>query len=641
MKKFMIFLLMAFLYLGTCQARSEASHPNDGKLKLLSWVTPAPDQSFLTPSGVTASPSDVASADDVVFAVSIVGSETGCPSQPITLTAVIDGPVYGEVSYLWKLDGEAAPGTNNEQTYQFIPNAENGLNDGQTHEFVVEVSPANCVLVVSPVHPFTMMDFTVTLTGPAYTCGSTSTYELVATVGNSSGVAPVSYQWYKGTDLYATTTENVLSVNSTLLNNSWKVKAVYNTLECTPESNVFDGTAVPDVELTGTVTLADPTTNPVCVDAPVTFTVTNTLQVAAAASDVFTSLGDPTYEWYVDGQLAGTTNGTSFTTSFGNAGTHNVMVKPVYENYDCTVIPTDNKNITVVAAPELTINGSNMICDGQTHNTITASAGYTSYTWTKPDGSTATGATLDAIAPGYYTLAATAASGCTATADFTVYQFGGDLQVQGPEYNVCPGDVITMHADYQGLAGENITYSWTGPGDATTVLGTGSALTVTVPTNASGLLTYHVTATSAAGCSITYDVKVNVLTPTQASISVAVDVNSLCEGGAVTATADVGDYEGDLDWYMNGMLLPGMYANPITMNLNQPGTYTFAAAPANTVCSSINPSEVTAANTVTVHAAPELTVTGDNVICQNATATMTADWSQWFLPCYCYIRNWS
>lgn len=50
MKKFMIFLLMAFLYLGTCQARSESAHPNDGKLKLLSWVTPTPSQSFLTRS---------------------------------------------------------------------------------------------------------------------------------------------------------------------------------------------------------------------------------------------------------------------------------------------------------------------------------------------------------------------------------------------------------------------------------------------------------------------------------------------------------------------------------------------------------------------------------------------------------------
>ena len=41
---------MAFLYIGTCQARSESAHPNDAQLKLLSWVSPTPDQSFMTRS---------------------------------------------------------------------------------------------------------------------------------------------------------------------------------------------------------------------------------------------------------------------------------------------------------------------------------------------------------------------------------------------------------------------------------------------------------------------------------------------------------------------------------------------------------------------------------------------------------------
>ncbi|MBR2564549.1 MAG: hypothetical protein IKE29_08005, partial [Paenibacillus sp.] len=36
--------------MGTCQARSESAHPNDAQLKLLSWVSPTPDQSFMTRS---------------------------------------------------------------------------------------------------------------------------------------------------------------------------------------------------------------------------------------------------------------------------------------------------------------------------------------------------------------------------------------------------------------------------------------------------------------------------------------------------------------------------------------------------------------------------------------------------------------
>ncbi len=46
MKKFMIFLLMAFLYLGTCQARSEATHFDNANVKLHSWVLPSSAQSF-------------------------------------------------------------------------------------------------------------------------------------------------------------------------------------------------------------------------------------------------------------------------------------------------------------------------------------------------------------------------------------------------------------------------------------------------------------------------------------------------------------------------------------------------------------------------------------------------------------------
>ena len=79
MKKFMIFLLMAFLYIGTCQARSESSHPNDAQLKLLSWVSPTPSQSFMTRSVAPPySPSDAG------LELSIVGESS-------TITSVLPG----------------------------------------------------------------------------------------------------------------------------------------------------------------------------------------------------------------------------------------------------------------------------------------------------------------------------------------------------------------------------------------------------------------------------------------------------------------------------------------------------------------------------------------------------------------------
>ena len=76
MKKFMIFLLMAFLYMGTCQARSESAHPNDAQLKLLSWVSPTPDQSFMTRSAT----------DDVNLVLLTANRESAAPGEQVALT---------------------------------------------------------------------------------------------------------------------------------------------------------------------------------------------------------------------------------------------------------------------------------------------------------------------------------------------------------------------------------------------------------------------------------------------------------------------------------------------------------------------------------------------------------------------------
>ena len=227
MKKFMIFLLMTVLYLGTCQASSEASHPNNGKLKLLSWVSPTPSESFLTRSDAA-----LPMADNTVFTVHVQGANIGCPGQNITLTATVDGPVSGNATYLWKLDGDATnlPGVNSEQIYSFNTDDIPLLSDGQTHEFTVEVSIANCELMTSPVHPFTLMDFDIQLDGPAYTCASVGSYDLVATVANTSGTLPASYQWYKGETLFATTDVNTLSVSADNLHNQWKVNAAWTAV---------------------------------------------------------------------------------------------------------------------------------------------------------------------------------------------------------------------------------------------------------------------------------------------------------------------------------------------------------------------------------------------------------------------------
>jgi len=622
MKKFMIFLLMTVLYLGTCQASSEASHPNNGKLKLLSWVTPTPSESFLTRSDAALPMADP------VFSVVIVGAENGCAGDSITLTAVIDGPMSGTATYLWKLDGDASNlyGVVTEQTYSFKPESISKLNDGLIHEFTVEVSMENCSMIKSPVHPFTKMNFTISLDGPTYTCAATSTYDLVATLGSANGVLPVSYQWFKGTSTqpFATTTENTLSLSATNLKDNWTVKAVVSgSNACTPEASK-NFTSVPELKLVGDFAMADPTNPLVCTEAPVTFTVNNQLHLETDIPSF--TLSAPSYEWYVNGQLAATTTANTYTTSFTQSGMYNVMVKPVYDNYDCTVLPTDNKNITVQSAPELTIVGNNVICDGQSSNILTATAGFASYSWTKPAATPEIVGNnkVQGTAPGTYYVTATSDAGCTVTADFTVYQFGSDMQLTASEYYVCPGDVVVLNANLDGWTNENITYAWKQPGETDYTVG-GSTLVVTVPTTATDDQTYYVKATAAEGCENEGSIIVHVVTPTEVTLNVTAGPD-VCVGNQVTATATVqtGTYSGLYDWYVNGVQVPGEHAATITMTFDQPGQYTFAAAPANTVCSTINPTTVTTNNTVNVYSIPDITITGDNVICQNTTATIMA-----------------
>ena len=97
MKKFMIFLLMAFLYLGTCQARSEATHLNGANDKLHSWVTP---------STLFGSPSDMhMSAGDVPPGTPI---HKISPSQPQNLCLNCD---HNQVIFVsnWNANGYTRP----------------------------------------------------------------------------------------------------------------------------------------------------------------------------------------------------------------------------------------------------------------------------------------------------------------------------------------------------------------------------------------------------------------------------------------------------------------------------------------------------------------------------------------------------
>ncbi len=169
--------------------------------------------------------------------------------------------------------------------------------------------------------------------------------------------------------------------------------------------------------------------------------------------------------------------------------------------------------VTLRALPTTAITGNTTICEGET-TTLTATGG-TSYAWS--NGSTNGSVTVSQS--GIYTVTATNAEGCSATANVTVTVNPLPTVVVSGNTTLCAGNSTTLTA-----SGAD-SYSWS-TGDNT----------ASVSINAFGV--YTVTGTSTEGCSNTANVTVLVSQAPQITISGETD---LCAGESTTLTANGGE----------------------------------------------------------------------------------------------------
>ncbi|MDY6348521.1 MAG: T9SS type A sorting domain-containing protein [Bacteroidales bacterium] len=169
--------------------------------------------------------------------------------------------------------------------------------------------------------------------------------------------------------------------------------------------------------------------------------------------------------------------------------------------------------VTLKALPPTAITGNTTICDGQT-TTLTATGGI-SYAWSNGG----TNGSVTVSQSGIYTVTATNAEGCSATANVTVTVNPLPTVVVGGNSTICEGGSTTLTA-----SGAD-SYSWS-TGDNT----------ASVSINAFGV--YTVTGTSTEGCSNTANVTVLVSQAPQITISGETD---LCAGESTTLTANGGE----------------------------------------------------------------------------------------------------
>ena len=190
--------------------------------------------------------------------------------------------------------------------------------------------------------------------------------------------------------------------------------------------------------------------------------------------------------------------------------------------------------LTVKALPTPTITGNTSLCEGET-TTLTANGGV-SYVWSNASTSNS----IFVSQSGVYTVTATNAEGCSASASVTVTVNPLPTITIGGNTTLCAGNSTTLTA-----SGAD-SYSWS-TGDNT----------ASVSISAFGI--YTVTGTTTAGCSGTANVTVLVSQLPVITISGETDI---CAGESTTLTANGGE---------TYLWSDGTTGNTLTVNLA--GTY--------------------------------------------------------------------
>jgi PKD repeat protein len=353
-----------------------------------------------------------------------------------------------------------------------------------------------------------------------------------------------------------------------------------------------------------TVTVFDPP-SVVITGLPYACTGGSTILTASATPG---SSGIATYQWQESNvDIVGETDSTY---SASTAGDYTVIVT---DSNGCSTTSA-NVAFTIANNPTVSINEADTtVCAGITlTSTATAGSGTISYQWQESnvDISGATDSTYMASATGSYTVIVTNSFGCTATSSaVSVTVVAAPVVSITGASSVCVGDSTTLTASATAGSGNITGYQWqessvdiSGETDSTYVATTSGMYTVIV-TNSNGC--------STTSASFTFTVSNNP------AISINEADTTVCAGIILTSTATAGS--GTItgyQWQESSVDLTG--ETDSTLNVTASGSYTVV------VTNSFGCTATSAAVSVTVNAAPTVSISGATYICAGDSATLTA-----------------
>jgi hypothetical protein len=185
-----------------------------------------------------------------------------------------------------------------------------------------------------------------------------------------------------------------------------------------------------------------------------------------------------------------------------------------------------------------------------------------SVVWTRPDGTTATTANINATQAGDYTVVVTASNGCTSSTSINVTSTNNiSVSIATPATLTCTTTSTQLSATAIGAS----TYSWTASNGGNIVSG---AVTATPTVDAAG--DYSVVVTNGA-CSSTSTVTVVANTTAPANVSAGADVVLNCTTTSTSLTASSTTVGVTYTWTTPSGFTST--ANPLT-NITQNGNYT-------------------------------------------------------------------
>lgn len=456
-------------------------------------------------------------------------------------------------------------------------------------------------------------------TGNTICEGTNVTY----TATPNGGTGPYTYQWkIDNVNQGGTTNSNTFS--STTLTNGQVVSVEVTEANSTSCSISNNGSPITvNTTKTPTVNFNVPAGN-ICM---------GNLKLTASNTNAGTN---PTYEWYVDGNLEQSSGSKDFTYNYSTDKSYSVKVV-LNSNYICPSPASVEVTKTVTISPDATISSSNTdlnsACLNQPITPIVFNI-----------GGSATGASVSGLPPGL--------SGSYSNGTFTISgsptssgNFNYTVTTQGPCSNASQGGTIEVVKDAtislssgsinqevcQSQNIENIVYLIGETGNGATVNGlpagisgsySGGNFTISGSSTQVGVYNYSIFATGSCGSSSMLNGTITInenLTPSVSITSSDAD-NIICEGTEVifTASATNAGNNPQYQWKVNG-IDRGSPTNSNTFNITD-----LSNADAVTVeltssegCTTSNPVlSNSIATEVNLNLTPEVTISAsDSDIC--------------------------